>query len=119
MQLIAVYGSLRKGFFNHKILEGAQFLGTDSVEGIMYWNGKYPKLYHPNGDNNERSNEHVVEIYNLPDSLFDSINRVEIGAGYIPEVFPTQWGDATMWWMPQEHFNAGDEWIASYQTTKN
>ena len=38
-----VYGSLRKGFHNHHLLEDAAYIGDYKTEGIFYMVGKYTR----------------------------------------------------------------------------
>lgn len=124
--LIACYGSLKRGFYNHGALgEDAEFLGTTTVRGVMYWNGVYPKLYHfdTEGDVDEAngcsfcynsSKDHEVEIYKVNDRAYEYIKAMEVGAGYEPERLETEWGTATIYYMPHDNFNSDDEWIEGY-----
>lgn len=126
-QLVAVYGSLKKGFYNHDGLgKGAKLLGTMTVNAVMYSNGSYPKLYHIAEDgagpfapfDEKLARQHGVEVYLITDERYNSITRMEVGAGYVPETIETPFGPATMYWMPYEHFYDEDFWVEAY-THKN
>lgn len=127
--LVACYGSLKEGFYNHRVLgEDAEFLGKSLVQGVMYWNGSYPKLYKPYtpveeyGDRpanllaieHKNARDHELEIYRVSEKAFDHINAMELGAGYVAEEIETEWGPATIYWMPHENFSDTDKWIAGY-----
>ena len=46
MTKVAVYGSLRKGDYNHPMIEGQEFLGSVDVDGFnLYSLGWYPCIY--------------------------------------------------------------------------
>lgn len=121
-KLVACYGSLKKGHYNHRALgEDKEFLGTVPVRGVMYSNGSYPKLYKPDGEvgdagvlSPDKERDHVVEIYRVNDQAFSYIKGMEVGAGYTPEDLETEHGTATIYWMPHERFYAGDTWVEAY-----
>ena len=120
--LVAVYGSLKKGFYNHGGLgEDAEFLGNSSVSAVMYSNGSYPKLYHSTGhkvmDNFDLSKTrvHELEVYSISDARFQGIERMEHGAGYVSELIDTEWGPATIYYMPHERFSGHDTWVEAYK----
>jgi gamma-glutamylcyclotransferase (GGCT)/AIG2-like uncharacterized protein YtfP len=116
--LLAAYGSLKKGFHNHRLLADAEFLGTDSVHGVMYFNGSYPKLYVPLAfegtfsDYNART--HEIEVYGVDHDIYNYIDAMERGAGYVAEDIYTKYGKATIFYMPHERFDESDKWIEAY-----
>lgn len=71
--LMAVYGSLRKGLHNHQCLYGAEYLGEGVVKGFgMYSLGQYPAL--------SREGKHtpvVVELYEVTDKIFSRVDNLE------------------------------------------
>ncbi len=119
-KLVAVYGSLKKGQYNHDGLgQDAEHLGNMTVRGVMYSNGSYPKLYKPvcnNGKNFvlEGERDHAVEVYSLNENRYKSITNMEVGAGYEPEDINTPYGPATLYWMPHSRFNEYDHWVEAY-----
>lgn len=125
MKLVAVYGSLKKGFYNHAGLgHDAEFLGTSTVRGVMYSNGSYPKLYETNGSlvdkggatpfQSRLERQHEIEVYRIHEDRYESITNMEIGAGYEPEQIQTPYGEATIYYMPHENFHEGDKWVEAY-----
>lgn len=126
--LVACYGSLKKGYYNHGALgDDAEFLGKDSVRAVMYSNGAYPKLYKveleadgEGGLNAEyvfdplNSRNHELEIYQVNDRAYKRIDQMELGAGYEAEQIDTEWGPATIYYMPHENFNSEDKWVEKY-----
>ncbi len=121
-KLIACYGSLKKGFYNHKALGlDAEFLGTVPVWGVMYWNGSYPKLYKANGNFGTESlfdvskqAKHEVEIYRISPECAKVVSIMEEGAGYVAEEIETPYGAAVIYYMPHARFDSDDEWIPEY-----
>lgn len=119
MKLIACYGSLKKGYYNNPALgTDAEFKGEHSVRAVMYSNGSYPKLYHPDcpGDpfEEDKQRNHVLEVYEINDNAYRRIENMELGAGYVTEQIETPYGLAAIWYMPHEHFSSADKWIEKY-----
>jgi gamma-glutamylcyclotransferase (GGCT)/AIG2-like uncharacterized protein YtfP len=72
--LVAVYGSLRQGMGNHRLLEGQDFLGKTTVSGFSmyrYCNG-YPACILDGG-----TNTIITEVYSVDDSCFASLDMLE------------------------------------------
>ena len=80
-QKIAVYGSLKKGFYNHRTSMG-EIVGRAVISGAMYLNSSYPHLYRPEDSEAELVRDYPVEIYNLEDNDYLGIRAMELGAGY-------------------------------------
>jgi len=76
MTTIAVYGSLKKGKYNHSILEDQKFVGTTTVKGTLYRVSSYPALVE-GGDT-----EYPSEVYEVEDEMYERIKKMELGAGY-------------------------------------
>lgn len=116
--LIACYGSLKKGYYNHEILgEDAKFLGNAEVMAVMYSNGSYPKLYRSNSDKrffHDLAREHTIEVYDINKDAFKDIFSMEVGAGYRLEEVETPYGEAGIYYMPHEHFSSHDKWVEKY-----
>lgn len=70
--LVAVYGSLKKGFHNDVHLEQANsFVGTGSISGFeMYDLGSFPMIVPGEGPVN-------VEVYDVSDNVFRSLDCLE------------------------------------------
>lgn len=73
---IAVYGSLKKGKYNHVILSDQEFLGNTKLKGTLYRVSSYPALL------DEGDKEYDAEIYRVSDRVYQSIRAMELGAGY-------------------------------------
>lgn len=100
-QIIAVYGSLKNGFYNHSRLgEDAVFKGQWHVRGHMVLIGKsYPEL-----KLDETGPLHALELYEVSYETFVQLNNMEVQAGYrangmsVGGVAPgTDEAIATMW----------------------
>lgn len=78
--IIAVYGSLRKGLGNHRIIESdtTEYLGEFDSEPIysMYTLGGFPGL-HENGNTSIK-----LEVYSVDDEVAQSVDWLE---GYSPD----------------------------------
>lgn len=97
--LIAVYGSLRKGFGNHRLLEKSKYLGDFKTEPkfSLYNLGSYPGLKE-NG-----ITEVVMEVYEVDEYTAHRVDNLE---GYTPgekayfyDKIPieTPWGTASVY----------------------
>ena len=83
MKKVFVYGSLKKGFFNHSLIgenPRNKFIRKGFVEGYrLYLLWSYPAI--KIGSSDDRV---YVELYNLSDEVFERIDRMEKMAGYMP-----------------------------------
>jgi gamma-glutamylcyclotransferase (GGCT)/AIG2-like uncharacterized protein YtfP len=95
--LIAVYGSLRRGEFNHRPFAGyLRHAGTERLSGYdMYSLGYYPAVKRGSGSI-------VVDLFNVDDkSIVRRLHFMELSAGYSAEFADTSVGLATIWLMNQ------------------
>ena len=76
MKTIAVYGSLKKGKYNHLMIEDCVKVGDIKVRGTMYLVSSYPALIE------EGDNEYDAEVYEVPEDIYHSVRGMELGAGY-------------------------------------
>lgn len=68
---VAVYGSLKRGFYNHRVLNGAPFLASGTVTGFeMFDLGSYPMVVPGDGSI-------AVEIYEVNPATFGQLDRLE------------------------------------------
>jgi len=80
---LAVFGSLKKGFFNHGILKDCPKVDEGTVRGAMYLCYSYPHLYREEAKLDPALyRDHGVEIYEVPQNTFQRIEAMERGAGY-------------------------------------
>lgn len=78
---IAVFGSLKRGWWNHDRFKLGEPIDTSRIRGAMYYCG-YPHLYRPEKSNPEHIREHEVEIYEVTEDVYRAITGMERGAGY-------------------------------------
>ncbi len=86
MKKIAVYGSLKRGRYNHSLLEDSKFIGETTVKGTLYSMGSYPALC--DGDT-----EYLAEVYEVDEGTYHSIRGMELGAGYKEVICECYLGD--------------------------
>lgn len=95
--LVAVYGTLKRGFHNHKIIADAEYLGDDKLDGIaLYLLEFFPGAKYVEG---KRA---FVEIFRLTEEY--QLNLMDYLEGYDPhdpegslykrEVVKTKYGEA-------------------------
>jgi len=91
--LVAVYGTLKKGFGNHRIIEHCKYIGSDLLEKFdLYDLGPFPGIY--KGDNKV-----FVELYKVTDT--DTEKALDCLEGY-PVLYDkstvfTNFGPATIY----------------------
>lgn len=76
MKTIAVYGSLKKGRYNHPILQDSEHVKDIKITGTLYSLGSYPAIVE-DGDN-----EYDAEVYEVSEDVYRRVRDMEIGAGY-------------------------------------
>ncbi|MGP4842956.1 gamma-glutamylcyclotransferase family protein [Marinobacter sp. 1Y8] len=70
--LVAVYGSLKRGYNNHRLLRGARFVGNDRLACLtLYDLGSYP------GAKLEPSRGVVVELYRVNEAGIRKLDLLE------------------------------------------
>lgn len=79
---IAVYGSLRSGFYNNERFSLRGYITKSSIRGAMYLMYSYPHLYREEVSNPDHMRDHTVEIYDISDELYAQLRTMELGAGY-------------------------------------
>lgn len=117
---VCFYGSLRRGHYNCRgpIDEMTRVKEHDTVSGYyMRTHGGYPAIF----ESTNPDDKVVVEVVELTsvegwETLFESINRMEFGAGYFRRLVTTDSGEeAWIYVMPHEdedffpyHVDTGD-----------
>ena len=88
MTKVFIYGSLKKGFYNHlpcRMDEG-EFLGEASVSGAQLFSlGAYPCVILTA----DEADKIHGEVYELPDHIVAPIDEMELGAGYVKKQIRT------------------------------
>lgn len=69
---VAVYGTLKRGYSNHRLLARARFLGTDHLRSVVLFDlGPYPGAL-------ERPSQGVlVEVYEVDNSGLERLDELE------------------------------------------
>lgn len=92
--LVAVYGTLRKGEGNHRLLTNAKYLGTEQISGSLYHYGGFPyailnnqhfftsEIYEINSD--QLAALDMLEGYRNSDKYNNLYNRVKIQTKFGP-----------------------------------
>ena len=96
--LVAVYGSLRRGMGNHRLLVGFPLLSTERVKGWdMYSYGAFPYIT-PSEDG-----EITIEVYAVPiDELLGSLDSLEgYPSFYDRKKIQTSKGEAWIYFIDQ------------------
>ena len=92
--VVKVYGTLRKGMLLHSLIENCEFLGKTVLKGYMlYVAGEIPLAVETNNENDKL----VVEVYDVPESVFRYIKKLEESAGYYTARVKTEYGEAFIW----------------------
>lgn len=93
--LVAVYGTLREGHGNHRLLEGSKYHGTEQSVPEFTLNslGGLPALTAGEG-------EVVIELYEVDDATFSRLDQLEgYPDFYDRRVIPTSRGEAWVYFM--------------------
>lgn len=109
--LVAVYGTLREGFYNHRLLESAIYMGETIVKGFVMFsiNGWYPGI-------NEGNGNIVVEIYEITDDdMANNLDRLEgYPSMYNRKQIETEYGKVWIYIFNRKHEEyqrvAGGDW---------
>lgn len=109
---IAVYGSLKKGFWNHDRFSLGEPIATSKIRGSMFDCG-YPHLYREGICPRRQEREHVVEIYEVDDDKYGVIRSMELGAGY-QEVLMNLDGHEVVVFYTRDDHTFRDNWVAAY-----
>jgi gamma-glutamylcyclotransferase (GGCT)/AIG2-like uncharacterized protein YtfP len=69
--IVAVYGSLKRGFYNHRLLERSTFLSDGQVQGFeMFSLGSFPMVTPGRG-------AIAVELFEVDHATFAQLDRLE------------------------------------------
>lgn len=79
IRTVFVYGTLKRGYGNHRLLEKASFVGNATIKGfVMFDMGAFPGIMSGKG---------IIhgELYNINDSILESLDRLEGYNSMYPE----------------------------------
>ncbi len=103
MELVAVYGTLKQGQYNHPVLsrQGAEYIGTDILYGwAMYDLGAFPCVVPM-----KLSGSIVVEVYKVSD--LRATDRLEGYPGFYDRTqVVTHYGSAWIYFMREAPYGA-------------
>lgn len=122
MRTIAVYGSLKKGCYNHKRFGLGEPMAHAEVSGSMYVNPHqgYPRLFKPGiKTGGARDKAYPVEIYEVSDNLYRTLDMMEQGSAYTPTVvaFDVEGRglvEATVWFCDDDYPVTDGQFVESY-----
>lgn len=113
-ELVAVYGSLKRGFGNHRLLQGefydgvgdAEFLGEYVIpEGmfVMRSLGGFPAIFKSSEEKDGVSTPITIEVYRVSDTnMMENLDSLEGHPGwYRRELIDTPFGRSWIYIMPQ------------------
>lgn len=112
MHKIGVYGSLKKGMYNYRKEQGEP-IAHGKVSGAMFLPYSYPHLFRAEVSDPQHVKEYDVEVYEVSDDLFNSLNRMEEGAGY-QAVDCTIAGHEVVVWFMNDNVKPRGMWIPEY-----
>lgn len=73
MNKVCVYGSLRKGMYNHVLMQNAIYLGDSAVQGAtLYDMGAFPRVALDHGESSVK-----VEVYEVTEEQLTLLDRLE------------------------------------------
>lgn len=113
MHKIAVYGSLKKGFYNHARFGMGEPLDTGEIRGAMFLMSSYPHLYREGVKDSDKERSHDVEIYEIEDSVYNNISGMELASGY-QEVEMEVSGHEVVVFYSQDNLGYENNWIEAY-----
>lgn len=99
-KLAFVYGSLLRGFGNHRVIEGAKFLGEHVTDGkfTMVSLSSFPGVIE-NGDT-----AIIGEVYEVTDEIFSRLDMLEgYPTFYGRKQIKTAYGDAWIYLLPNSY----------------
>jgi len=133
--LISVYGTLKKGFHNHGLVDG-KYIKTTKISGYLMYDLGVPVAI----PTNDPSKQILIEIYDVTKESLQKIRRLELGAGYkeinqpvdtyntlmyiynVPENIIKTWGGNLVpdgEWKEQKYINNLDDIELEYGLYKN
>lgn len=119
--LVAVYGSLRQGLHNHRLLENSEFIGTDRIPNWeMYSYGGFPFIAP-----SSTSDTILIEVYDVTEDEFASLDMLEgYPSFYNRKQVSTEYGDAWIYFIDYEDTNdftpvPNGDWKAYYGATND
>lgn len=108
-KIVGVYGTLKKGYSNHRLLKDSKFLGSLWSKELftMYSMGRFPAL------TKRQNNSVYFEIYEVDEDTLENIYRLEGYSGtrnsesnwYDTMDIETEWGKAEIFYFKTPFIN--------------
>lgn len=93
-QLLAVYGTLKKGYWNNSVLGKSKYVGSTFIKGTMYDIGRIPCVVLDN------AHEVYVEVFEVDDNTLDRCDTLEgVPYAYQRSAVDTLFGTAFIYTM--------------------
>lgn len=102
MQLVSVYGTLKQGHPNHRLLEESELMGTTRTtpSWTMYSLGFCPCVS-PHGDTAVE-----IEVYKVDEQVFSRLDMLEgYPSFYDRKRIDTEYGESWMYFIDREQSN--------------
>lgn len=100
MKKVFVYGSLKQGFGNHRLLEGSKYLGeaVTKPEFTMYDLGAFPAITRGG------SSEIHGEVYEVDDNVFQRLDALEGYPNFYDRMqIETPYGEAWVYFVDKSY----------------
>jgi gamma-glutamylaminecyclotransferase len=92
---VAVYGTLRQGFGNHRLLENSKFLGKTKTDAIFSMHGHVVPWISNGG-----STQITVEVYEIDEQTLQSLDWLEGYPSYYDrQIINTEFGEAWIYFI--------------------
>lgn len=92
---VAVYGTLRQGFGNHRLLEHSKFLGKTKTDAIFSMHGHIVPWISNGGDT-----QITVEVYEIDEQTLQSLDWLEGYPNYYDrQIINTEFGEAWIYFI--------------------
>jgi gamma-glutamylaminecyclotransferase len=110
--LIAVYGTLRKGFWNHSLIEKSRFIGAAKTEPdwtMLITGGEFPVLI-------PGKTSITIEVYDISRETMNYVDALEgYPVWYNRKLIKTPYGDAWIYFMKEYPYSKTTVLSGDYQ----
>jgi gamma-glutamylcyclotransferase (GGCT)/AIG2-like uncharacterized protein YtfP len=74
--LLAVYGTLKRGYGNNVLIRDWEFVGETRISGFKMYSMGFPMIFHGEG-------EITIEVFRIPENRPEALRRVDALEGYV------------------------------------
>lgn len=94
--LIFIYGSLRKGCYNNRMIDTQEFVCRATIKGYKMF--KHIMLPYPKVIKTDSSADMIQgEVWKVTDSVFEKIDMMEKGAGFYRDTVIFDYMECSIW----------------------